>query len=177
MPSDSSPEIDIGVRPEDNLSSKALSTLTGLVLVPSSELAFRRLDALQLLLDEWDELESPSDYADWVQRLGAAPLVTHRREDGSLERSDETTGEPAVPAGTIAVLAKEIIGRESVERIRAIEGLRDLLAEWAPCFDDEEKLLGHLLRVHEQDASIIRLGHDDLLRHHANIHRVQINSG
>ncbi|MGH9152294.1 MAG: hypothetical protein ACRD03_07855 [Acidimicrobiales bacterium] len=163
-------EVEIDAHPENNLSAEALSVLTSLILVPSSDLALRRLDALQLLLNEWDELESSSDYDDWARRLGAAPVVPQWADDGTLERSNESSGLPAIPGSTAAALTRAIIECAGEARIRAIEGLRDLLAEWTPYFDDEDKLLGHLLRSHKADPSVIPWDHDDLLRHHSQLH-------
>lgn len=176
VPHDESYAVEISVHAEDNLPREALSVLISLVLVPSPDLALQRLDALQLLLDEWDDLESSSDYADWAYRLGAIPLTVCHGEDGTLERSDDANGEPVVPASTIEVLTRTIIDRESTERIRAIEGFRELLAEWAPYFDDEEKLLGHLLRAHNAGTSAIRLGQDEMLRHHSYLHQAKSDS-
>lgn len=176
VPPDQPNELEIGLNLEDNLPSEALSALTSYVLVSSSELALKRLDVLQLLLDEWDELDSSSDFADWADRRGAVPLSIGQGENGALDRSDIVSPNPVLPESMLEVLTRTIIDREGFERMRGIEGFRELLAEWTPYFDDEEKLLGHLLRAHSAGASAIRMSHDEMLRYHAKGHQAESDS-
>lgn len=171
--SDDRREVEMAVAAEENLPPPVLRALEAFLLIPSVELAFERLDALELVLQEWDECDSDADMDSWRWLKGNAAVTALRDADGVLRRTEQgEAGAELVPSYLVSLITVEILDKTDETRTRGIEGLREILAEWAPYFDDDEKLLGHMIRKHD-DQAIHMLSHDELLARHAEQHAAE----
>lgn len=151
---------------------RLVSVLTAFILVDDFDLATQRIEGLQVLLEEWDECHSMSDFDLWKDMYGRRSLILERDERGNLHRGGSLDpSAPVVPESVVAALARSVLPEGPTDRVRRIEGFRELLADWEPYFTDEEKLLGHLVRVHGLDKSALFVApHDHLLKWHAKAH-------
>ncbi len=172
---DREPEISLNGSWQQALPAVVLRALVIFALPPDSEIAFLHHDGLQFLLDEWDELSTPDDFASWVRTYSSEGVFVRPDDTGVIHRCIDGDGGAIelVPRDLVQLLARHVISADDVARTRGIEAVRQVRAEWLPYFFDVEKLLGHLLRNHGGPNSLVSLTHDDLVTRHAQLHSIQ----
>lgn len=175
MLSDRPPEILLNDLWQRDLPAAVLEVLVPFALPPDSEMAFKRYEGLQLLLDEWDELCTGDEFSSWAETYSDTGVFVQPDDAGVIHRcinGDEGAVE-LVPRELVQLLSRHIVTADEVTRTRGIEAIRQARADWLPYFFDEEKLLGHLLRNHSGSKSLVGLTHEDLVKQHAQLHSVQ----
>lgn len=146
------------------------------MLVPDPDDAMARVDAIEFVLEEWDDLEEDDEVATWDRRSGR-PLLLVRDEDGNVVDADDLDEDGGcgeviveVPEEFPRLLAHQVIRQGDQVRIASIEAIRTLVGEWGALLVDDEKMLGHLLLHHHAPEVVVGQDHDEQIAIHARLH-------
>lgn len=160
--------------------------------------ALERCDAVRDLVERWqdaffaslpDEVDLEEE-ASWAAKAGMslaeldAGYEDDGEDDGPLELADldpdaedlsELLLEPddedprsVLPEELVAVLERELLLLPLRTRLEALVAAADLVSTWSDLLADHEKLLGHLVLAHSQDAAPD--AHELLADRHAQLH-------
>ncbi|MGI8427611.1 MAG: hypothetical protein ACR2FO_09605 [Actinomycetota bacterium] len=175
-------EIELDPDPYKNIPKQLAETLEAFVLVNEHDLALSRIDAIEYLLAEWDEVGEKS-IKNWIQRHGDVDYILQTSTHGSLRRAKPGEHSGAAPGASLrlpkqllSLLISEILKQCEIERIARIQSIQDLVAEWLTLYVDEEKLVGHLVRTHGVLSKVAIDGDEDsLIAMHTKLHQTKNN--
>jgi hypothetical protein len=85
-----------------------------------------------------------------------------------LLEPDEEDPRSVLPEELVAVLERELLLLPVRTRLEALVAAADLVSTWSDLLADHEKLLGHLVLAHRQDAAAA--AHEALADRHAQLH-------
>ncbi|MCU1674494.1 MAG: hypothetical protein JWN77_2607 [Frankiales bacterium] len=157
-----------------------------------------RCDAVRDLVERWqdaffsslpDEVDVAEE-ASWAAKAGMSlaeldaayeddddddPPLDLTRLDPEAEDLSELLLEPdgedprsVLPEELVAVLERELLLLPIRTRLEALVAAADLVSQWSDLLADHEKLLGHLVLAHGQDAA--SEPHELLADRHASLH-------
>ena len=165
------PEVELALDPYQGLPVAVSRALEQSLLLPEFECGTARLEAMEFLIEQWDELDGEEQVAKWAARHAYRDLLLERREDGVLIEGT-ARGERGleVSSDLLSILISEVLKQPAEVRLARSESIRDLLGEWTAHYVDEEKILGHLLRHHSAGFATIDMSHDELISLHSAMH-------
>lgn len=162
--------------PHSSLSIQLSSALERYILGAEYDQATARIDAVRILLSEWNTLGDKIARSKWRRDYGESDFVLTKADDGSWQicREHSTEGDSdscvSVPSQLLSVLYREVLLQPDETMIIRSESVDSLAREWLDLFTDEEKLLGHLLLAHEESWPLSG-DNDALLALHGQHHR------
>jgi hypothetical protein len=168
-------EIEIDLDPYANLPRPLSSELERFILGTDHDEALNRVDAIQLLLEDWDDLDD-EEIPTWIAEHGDRDFSLITAEDGSWRATD--TSEPqalgarekvVLPQQVIELFCEEVLRQDNDTMVARRESIRDLVGEWLGLLVDDEKLVGHLLLVHNAQWPL-NGDQDELLALHGRYH-------
>ena len=149
--------------PAEGLPPEVLSGLERWVFGADELVGVARCEGLADLLMEWGNLDDPFSVQEWVQanRARLAPDVV---ATGVTDVAEQPQG------SVLSFLVDQLLLAEPDDRALRTSSLRELSAEWYSALIDPEKLLGHLLRTHQERSLIRKWSDERLARRHAELH-------
>src|SRR3989440_458053 len=144
-------ELDLLDVEEVPLSDELESGLESFVLIEDWDLATSRAETLDVMVDGLRELEDDAAIEEWVAQYGDRDFHLAQERDGRLVISD------VFPvSGVVGFIPRSIVRMLSTELL----------------LQDEEKMVGHLIRAHELPVNETAGELGDLVGHHATLHAV-----
>lgn len=154
----------------DALGPSVVEVLESFVLIDDAPTAWARLDALQYLIDDFDDA-SDDDRETWMNRRMGRPFHLGAASDGSfVETEAQSAALSTVPTSLVELLISEVFDCAHDDQPPAQWAIRFVIADWYRLLVDDEKLVGHLVRHHDVSFGLDE-DHFALIRRHAEVHR------
>lgn len=160
------------------LSDELEAALEAFVLIEDWDLAVSRAETLDVLVDGLRELEDDDGVEQWIAEYGDRDFHLAQERDGRLVISDvfPVTGVVGfIPKSLVRLIASELAALAEEEQEGWMEALSELSTEWLSLLSDEEKMVGHLIRAHEQPAEETTGDLGALVGQHAALHAAGID--
>jgi hypothetical protein len=170
----SEPGVAVGPNPERNLPRGLFHSLEEFVLTDDWEEADIRVDGLEFLLSEWLELGSDKRISHWVEKHRGKDFIVQSTDDGTMVQArilDAERSPSVIPTRLVDHLIRSVLAQpEKTRWLRHISTMA-LVGEWEQLVLDEEKLLGHLLLVHQLEPPSLKGDSDGNFALHSEIHK------
>lgn len=164
-------EIELYHDPEKDLPHELVVVLEQAILVPDPEAGAELIKALELFVEAWREFEDTDEAESWADQFGKSDLVVQKSADGTIVLSNQGTPYVTVSRNCVELLADLVLRQDEAERVARIEALADMLGNWMLLLVDDEKLIGHLVKIHGAGSEIGTFDHEDLCNMHSAFHK------
>ena len=164
-------EIEMDSDPYAELPPTTTRALVEFVLLSDWETAMKRLDALQAFLSEWRDIEDEPELEQaWIDDHKRRSYVVYLEGDGSFTQSRTALEHGSIPIELVDLLLEQVMSQGEVDQIARVAALEDIVGEWMALLTDDEKLLGHLIKVHGVGMEARDLDGGALFALHAELH-------
>jgi hypothetical protein len=174
VPTNSENAIKRGPSPQEAVPKRLFHALEEFILIDDWDKASDRVIALELLLRQsYGPLGRDRDIARWVDKNRGRDFILGQTDDGTLfHRRNVNPRRPAaiVPRRLVDQLIRDILTQPTETRDLREGATSWLVSEWDQLVLDNEKLSGHLLRVHQIDPHLLTGDIDRLVVRHSQIH-------
>ena len=143
------------------------------LLIDEWEEASNRVDALEWLFKEALDLYRDKAIARWVEKNRGKDFILGATADGTLLHRRNVVPrriEGVVPKQLVDYLIRSILSRPEEIRDLREGAITSLIGEWEQLILDDEKLVGHLFRVHRIESRYLTGELNPLVSRHSQIH-------